>query len=179
LKRSRGYRLLNPLFSAGPIVVALTAGFAPNDVLDRSAVLAGFTQQMLAWFPFLGGHAVRSSYPQVVTLVKSLSFAFLPLSIAGGFVALWGIRDWTLQRIRRGFAAPFPWWLPMVGVALFLVGFFSNWWLTNEPSFCQGCTTRNRVGLAFFEAGIVFGLGFIPALVAVAIFVRRALRQAK
>jgi hypothetical protein len=85
--------MLNPLYLGGSVVVALTALFAPLDVLDRYSLLAQFTRQMIEWFPFLGEHARRSTYSQVITLVKSLSFALLPVAILGGWMVFWGNRE--------------------------------------------------------------------------------------
>jgi hypothetical protein len=179
LNRGQGIRLLNPLFISGPIVVALVALFAPVDVLDRCPTLATFCRQMIDWFPFLGGHAARSSYPQVTTLVKCLSFTFLPVCLGGGWIALWGVRQRLLERIRRGLAKPPPWWMAPACAVLFPISVVVNWWVASEPSYCQGCTTSNRLGLAFLEGGVLWFLGLIPAFVALALFVRRSVHLAR
>lgn len=174
LTKCQAIRLLNPLLAAGPVVIAMAALFAPVDVLDRFPLLAAFCRQMIAWFPFLGAHAVRSSYPQVITLIKCLSFSVLPICLIGGWIVLWGVRYRVVERMRRGLLKPLAWWLAPLALGLAVLALVANWWLTNEPSFCKGCTTRNRLGLAFIEAVAIMQIATAPALAALTIYVRRA-----
>lgn len=172
LTRSQATRLLNPLLIGGPVLVVMVALFAPVDVLDRFPSLAAFCHQMIAWFPFLGAHATRSNYPQVTTLVKCLSFSVLPVCLIGGWTVMWGIRHRVVERVRRRLLKPLAWWLAPLAVGLAVLALVANWWLTNEPSFCKGCTTRNRLGLAFIEAVAIMQIATAPALAALTIYVR-------
>lgn len=174
LTRRQARRLLNPLLIGGPVLVAMVALFAPVDVLDRFPSLAAFCRQMIAWFPFLGAHAARSNYPQVTTLVKCLSLSVLPICVVGGWIVMWGVRHRVADQMRRGLLKPVAWWLVPVALGLTVLAIVGNWWLTNEPSFCRGCTTRNRLGLAFIEAVVVWSIAILPAFAAVIVYVRRS-----
>lgn len=177
LKPKEGRRLLNPLLLGALFIVAVVAAFAPLDVLDRHPVLAAFTTQMIAWFPFLGIHAAGSAYPQVMTLTKCTSLAMLPLSIAGVWFAVWPIRKEYVAQISAKVRPPIPWWAVPVCVLLLTAVFPFNWLIAGDPSTCKGCTTANRAWLAFIELGAVLGVGMFAATIPLGIYLRRAMKR--
>lgn len=177
LRPKEGRRLLNPLFLVGPLIVAMTALFAPDDVLNRYPSLAAFCSQLIEWLPFLGIHARGSAYPQVMTLTKCTSLVFLPISVAGVWIAVWPIRDEYVVQMRAGIRRPFPWWAVPVALLLVVAIAPMNWLIPGDPSTCKGCTTANRVWLALIEVGAVMGVGMFVAIIPLAIYVRRTLKR--
>jgi hypothetical protein len=162
-----------------PLIPAFVALVAPADVLDRWPVLAQFCIDMIAWFPFLGGHAKVSSMPQVITLVKCLSFALLlPLTILT-FVTFWPRRQaYADARIRAGRIPP-PWFEELtlaVVAAVFLVG---NWVLSGDPSWCRGCTTSTKAGLAIREWAGSFAVPSFIVGVVINLYLRLAVAFGK
>jgi hypothetical protein len=87
-------------------------------------------------------------------------------------MVFWGNREVILARRRAGLVPKHAWWIELACCGLFLLGLIGNWILTNEPSLCQGCTTRNRAGLAFIDGAVLWALGSFPGFVAVAAFLR-------
>ena len=153
--------------------IAALAIFIPADVLDRWPWAAAFVKQMTQWFPFLGEHARYSRFPQVVSFVKSASFALLPLATATGWAGLWGNRRVVLASLIAGIR---PQMLKPTSELLLLfcyaLAFFGVWVLPGDPGFMKGFTTASRLGLAFIDGGMFFFVAVIPGALALSLFLR-------
>jgi hypothetical protein len=136
----------------GPFVIAIVALTAPRDVLTQFPMFALYCKSMVEWFPFLGWHARVSRFPEVTTLVKCLSFIFIPLTTIAIALYFWSQR--TADRLRylyRIHPKPPVWQVPFFALLVPIV-FGANWLLVGDPTIASGLTTKSRIGLAIIDA---------------------------
>lgn len=169
-KRARWYWYA---FLGWSLSIAALAIFTPVDVLDRWPWAATFVKKMTEWFPFLGAHARHSRFPQVVSFVKSASFALLPLATATGLFLFWSHRRVALASLITGVRPTF---LKPMTELLFLFVYalclFGVWLIPGDPGFMAGFTTTNRFGLGFIDAIGFFFVALIPGMLALALYLR-------
>ncbi|MFC3147198.1 hypothetical protein [Piscinibacterium candidicorallinum] len=163
---------------AAPALVVILALFAPADALDRSALAREFCSWVVWLAPFLAVHAEQSYVPQVVTLVKCVSFAALPVVLAAA-IPIWmkqipvllllasdGQVDLSEQR-----AASRRWVSAVVVGVMFLLVFVFNWvfpaW---SPSFethrPEAGPWAHRVVLAIVEYAMLIMVSSLTGMVA-------------
>lgn len=154
--------LAHPLLQIFPLIPAFLALFAPVDILDRFVWLRSSTLQFIEWFPFLGSHAAFSSFPQVTTLVQCVSWALLPVTVFFCWTVLWPFRHQIEQRISINLSKLPPASHFLLYPIIFPVVIFAIWMMPGDPSFCQGCTTNSRPGLALLTYSGLLGVSVIP-----------------
>jgi hypothetical protein len=160
-----------------PVLVLLLALFAPADVLDRSELARLFCNWVLWAAPFLAVHAEHSYVPQVVTLVKCVSFVALPLVLAAAIpvymqqvpVLLLLARDGKVDLSGRKLGSR-RWVSALAVTSMFLGLFVSNWvfpWWS--PSFDthrpEAGPWAHRVVLALVEYAMMLMVASISGMV--------------
>lgn|GEM_PF-3815266 len=177
--KSDGWRLAHPLLHIFPLTAALLALLVPVDILDRSPLLAVLCGRLIKVFPFLGRHAAVSFYPQVTTLVMCVSWVLIIPSIVLTWYVLWPYRYRALQRVQAGVAKEPEMKHILFALSAFPLFFFGIWFLPGDPSFCQGCTTENRLTFGVIEYLALLLLSFMPWFIAVALYIRHQIKNFK
>lgn len=153
--------------------VAALAVFTPNDVLDRWPWTAEFVSQMTEWFPFLGGHARYSRFPQAVSFVKAASFALLPFATATALVLVWRYRRVALVSVVTGIGQTIvkP-TTELLFIFVFFLCLFGVWVLPGDPGMMKGFTTQSRLGLALIDGTLFTFAALSPSMILMAIYLR-------
>ncbi|MGL4574226.1 MAG: hypothetical protein ACRCV9_05495 [Burkholderiaceae bacterium] len=150
------------LFCGPALLVGLTAWLSPNDVLDQYPVLAKFCSLLAQFFPFLLIH--KSQFQQVTQLVLSISMLAVVIQFLCFMAAFWRGRHVYINEVRAGLA-PLPSFQILLVTLVFLpLGFWGFWLQPGDPSFCKGCTTHSRFGLAIISTCAVWIMGGLPCL---------------
>lgn len=165
------WRQVHPAYWALPLLSFVTILAAPPNVLDQFPALRAFCAQMIAWLPFLGKHAVGSSMPQLVTAVKCVSFALIPVALVLPFLLLWHERAQILQeRLASGERPPKSVEATFLGAAA--IAALGHWILPGDPSWCAGCGTGSSLAMAVLTSSAIGIIGLSALTVASCIYIR-------
>jgi len=152
---------LSPLLVVPALIPALTALFAPADVLDRLPWLHRFTGWMVAHVPYMDVHANSTIHPQMALLVNCLVVAAVPFLSLVTFWQAWVNYPYLLKRrialgrapIRQHvvvFLAPF---VTVFGIVAMVM-------IAGDPSWAPGTTTHRRGFYAFTAFILPYCAGF-------------------
>ncbi|MBX3647521.1 MAG: hypothetical protein KF766_07650 [Rhodocyclaceae bacterium] len=147
----------HPVAWLPPLLGAMLVYLAPPAIADHVSI------QMLARFSasFSGIYeqANRSLFPSQALIFYAITYSAFPFQLAylGRRWIKFLDKDVTVAFFRR---LSYPKRIALMLVSL--IGLAAFYWavffLTEDPSFCKGCTTDSLVGLIMFQTGGLFGV---------------------
>lgn len=163
-------RALSPLLILPVGLVVLVTLLAPGDVLSSWAWLGRLVRATVAVFPWIAGHALSTSYPQVALLSAFLTLVFLPWTAAAWFAL--SIVDYPRllchQRRHRSVRWSSALFVTFIGAPIVVFGAFFAFAIPGDPAWASGMTIHRRSGYALVCAALLYCggmvLGAIPLL---------------
>lgn len=162
---------VHPVYWVPAVLVFVLVLLLPDDPAALPPGVLGLVRVLLDVAPFLGGHAAVSTLPQLITIVKALTFALIPVVALLPFLFVWkGRHRCLLLNIQAGL--PVPWWLEAMCALCLVLAFVGNWMVAPDPGLCPGCTTDSRLGMAAINAASLLVYSLFPIGLASSLYVR-------
>lgn len=149
---SRATRVLtHPIAWVPALVGGILVLLEPSWLIDNKLIL--LLAKFAATYTGINALASNNSSPGGALAFYAIVFSAFPFQL----VLLW--RKWVAYRcpelmVKNMTRQPYSkrLWLIALAPLGVAVGYFGIFWVANDPSFCIGCTTNNRVGMVVITA---------------------------